>query len=88
MSVTAPPLFPKARIKACAQVLVIPFASLPPPHPLRFVEAHPEAGITACAFLGDDCSTLRMTDDIRELNERYYEPLAKVGGEAIHYPLA
>ena len=46
------------------------------------MEAHPEAGITACAFLGDECSTLRMTDDIRELNERYYEPLAKVGARA------
>ena len=47
-------------------------------YPIRFSEAHPEANITVCAFLGDECSTLRMTADIRELNSRYYEPLSKV----------
>ena len=45
----------------------------------RFSEANREANITACAFLGDECSTLQMTADIQELNTRYYEPLAKVG---------
>eukprot|EP00775_Hariotina_reticulata_P003247 gene3247-3523_t len=35
-----------------------------------------EAGISCVAFLGDECATLRLTDQLRELHHRYYEPLA------------
>lgn len=34
--------------------------------------------MSACAFLGDDCATLELTNDIVSLHETYYEPLACV----------
>eukprot|EP00884_Botryococcus_braunii_P004928 jgi/Botrbrau1/14436/Bobra.0014s0082.1 len=34
--------------------------------------------ISLCAFLGDHTATLKMTGELRELHERYYEPLAEV----------
>ena len=43
----------------------------------RYAEA--SGGLVSCvAFLGDECSTLRLTPDLRELHETYYEPLARV----------
>ena len=30
-----------------------------------------EAGVSCVAFLGDECATLRMTDDLEELHTRY-----------------
>lgn len=34
-------------------------------------------GVSCVAFLGDECATLALTDDVRELHSRYYEPLAR-----------
>lgn len=31
-----------------------------------------------CAFLGDDCATMRMHPELQELHHRYFEPLARV----------
>ena len=36
-----------------------------------------EQGVPLCAFHGDVCRTLRLTDELRELHEVYYEPLAE-----------
>ncbi|EIE27200.1 HAD-like protein [Coccomyxa subellipsoidea C-169] len=37
-----------------------------------------ERGVPLCAFLGDTCATLRMTDELQDLHQTYYEPLARV----------
>ncbi|PNH06702.1 Phosphatase YidA [Tetrabaena socialis] len=36
------------------------------------------SGVSLCAFLGDTCATPRLTPDIRQLHDTYYEPLAEV----------
>lgn len=35
-------------------------------------------GVPCCAFLGDDCATLDLAPELRELHSVYYEPLARV----------
>ncbi|GAX75731.1 hypothetical protein CEUSTIGMA_g3174.t1 [Chlamydomonas eustigma] len=44
----------------------------------KFLQSDQCSQISACAFLGDECSTLSMSPDIRALSDVYYEPLAKV----------
>lgn len=34
--------------------------------------------MSAVAFLGDECSTLHLTPQLRQLHDVYYEPLAAV----------
>lgn len=36
--------------------------------------------IPLCGFLGEECVTLEMTQELEELHHRYYEPLARVAG--------
>ena len=36
------------------------------------------SGIACTAFLGDDCVTTWMDEHLKELHERYFEPLAQV----------
>lgn len=36
------------------------------------------SNIAVCGFLGETCVTIRMTAEVAELHERYYEPLAEV----------
>ncbi|GMH33966.1 hypothetical protein BSKO_01800 [Bryopsis sp. KO-2023] len=33
--------------------------------------------VSCIAFLGDECATTKMTDEVEEMHSRYYEPLAK-----------
>jgi hydroxymethylpyrimidine pyrophosphatase-like HAD family hydrolase len=35
-------------------------------------------GVSVCAFLGDECTTLKMTEDLECLHSQYYEPRASV----------
>ena len=36
------------------------------------------SGVSLCAFHGDECSTLTMTPELKDLHDIYYEPLARV----------
>mmetsp|Transcript_27098 Transcript_27098/g.73240 ORF Transcript_27098/g.73240 Transcript_27098/m.73240 type:complete len:273 (+) Transcript_27098:348-1166(+) len=57
-------------------------ASLPPAvvaDAFRYVSSlEGSAGGSLVAFLGDECATLRMTDDLQALHHVYHEPLATV----------
>jgi len=57
-------------------------AALPPDVVARAFQwvgsAFPSGGVSLVAFLGDECATLRMTDDLQALHHTYYEPLARV----------
>ncbi|KAL6759257.1 HAD-like domain-containing protein [Haematococcus lacustris] len=45
----------------------------------RHVSAtYPDGSVSCVAFTGDDCVTLRMTQELQDLHSVYYEPLASV----------
>lgn len=53
-------------------------AALPAPVVSAAFDWAGRAGVSCVAFLGDECATLRMTPELEELHQRYYEPLASV----------
>lgn len=53
-------------------------AALPPAVVARAFAWARDASVSCAAFLGDHCATLAMTPELRELHDRYYEPLASV----------
>ncbi len=53
-------------------------AALPAAVVRRAFEWAGRAGVSCVAFLGDECATLELTPELRELHARYYEPLAAV----------
>jgi len=52
-------------------------ASLPPSVVADAFRWAGTRGVSCVAFLGDECATLQLTDDLVELHTRYYEPLAQ-----------
>lgn len=52
-------------------------ASLPPSVVADAFRWAGAQGVSCVAFLGDECATLQLTDDLVELHTRYYEPLAQ-----------
>jgi Cof subfamily protein (haloacid dehalogenase superfamily) len=52
-------------------------ASLPPQVVSSVFKWASQQQVSCVAFLGDECATLKLTDELVELHTRYYEPLAQ-----------
>ena len=57
---------------------MLPLPALAAPVVLLCFEHAYENDIPICAFLGDECVTIKMTPELEQLHSTYYEPLAKV----------
>ncbi|BDA50944.1 probable endoribonuclease YbeY at N-terminal half [Coccomyxa sp. Obi] len=57
---------------------LLPGKDLPPSIVRSAFQYSTDMRVPLCAFLGDTCVTLEMTDELQDLHHTYYEPLARV----------